>query len=278
MPDSWDPEFSERSLLFEPLRLAAKALRASSWPGTEDLNRVLASMAEPILAASGKPLRFVEQASRPQRPEDRFEPRIFLRGEVQFRARAWHDLFNALVWLTFPAAKAALNRRHYTEGERQRDLGAANRGPVQDALTLFDESGIIVAVSNPELAALLADFQWQELFWRRRAEVASAMRFCIFGQALYEKALAPFSGVTGRAAIVDVDRDFFGLPDRERLSLLDRKLAARINDAACFARPRELPPLPILGIPGWDENNARQDYYDDTRYFRPAPAMRRKPA
>jgi hypothetical protein len=42
---------------------------------------------------------------------------------------------------------------------------------------------------------------------------------------------------------------------------------------------RNLPPLPILGIPGWDPSNAREEYYDDAAQFRPGrsnePALRK---
>jgi hypothetical protein len=41
-----------------------------------------------------------------------YEARIWARGEVATRPGNWHDFFNALVWLTFPLAKAALNARH----------------------------------------------------------------------------------------------------------------------------------------------------------------------
>ena len=272
MADLWDPEFAGRSPLFEPLRPVAEAFRTSCWPGTADLNRALVS-GKPILNANGLPLRFIDQLPRPQCPEDKFEPRIFHRGEVQFRACFWHDFFNALVWMTFPACKAALNRRHVIEIERQRAAGAANRGPVQDALTLFDEGGLIVAVSNPALTRLLLDFQWTELFWHRRSEIAVSMVFFVFGHALYEKALAPFSGVTGRAVVVEVDANFSGLSHGAQHALLDRQVAARINDRACFLTTRELAPVPVFGIPGWDENNARREYYDNTLYFRPAPRV-----
>jgi hypothetical protein len=41
-----------------------------------------------------------------------YEMRIWARGEVVTRPDNWHDFFNALVWCTFPLAKAALNARH----------------------------------------------------------------------------------------------------------------------------------------------------------------------
>jgi hypothetical protein len=48
--------------------------------------------------------------------------------------------------------------------------GAA-RGTTRDALTHFDECGIVVLSSQPELLDLLRDFRWKALFVERRADV-----------------------------------------------------------------------------------------------------------
>jgi len=262
----WDPDFCARSPMFDPLREAAAGLRTPYWPACADLNRVAAALG--ITTGGGRQLTFVEQAARTATFEDKYEPRIFLRGEAQFRACNWHDLLNALVWLAFPAAKSALNARHFRELERQQVGGAPNRGPAQDALTLFDEGGVIVAAADAELAALLVGFEWKELFWRRREAVLRSMRFYLFGHALYEKALAPFAGVTGRGVIFDVESRFFEAPLAEQLSTLDARLASRIGHE--FATTRELAPVPLLGVPGWCDENRDERYYDDTSYFRPA--------
>jgi hypothetical protein len=195
-----------------------------------------------------------------------------LRGEVQMRERNWHDLFNALVWLTFPRAKAALNRRHYEALCVQRAAGRANRGPSQDALTLFDEGGVIVATTAPVLAELLRGHEWKTLFWRRRAELAGAMAFYLFGHALYEKALQPFAGVTGRGVIFAVDETFFVRDPGGRMEELDARLAELAGDPQGFRATRELAAVPILGVPGWCADNAQEVYYDNTDYFRPPPA------
>lgn len=50
---------------------------------------------------------------------------------------------------------------------------------------------------------------------------------------------------------------------------LDAHLARRIAGHAAL-RPADLPPLPVLGVPGWDARNAEAAFYDDTAYFRPA--------
>ena len=69
-----------------------------------------------------------------------YEERIFRTGEVATRPGSWHDLFNALAWLAFPRAKAALNRLHHDELARRGDGPA--RGTVRDVATLFDRNRI----------------------------------------------------------------------------------------------------------------------------------------
>jgi hypothetical protein len=270
---AWKPDFADASPVFMPLRTAVCELHAAVWPGCADFNRVLATRATPILNACGQRLRFVEQAARATAFEDKYEPRIFLRGEVQLRAGDWHDVFNALVWLTYPRAKAALNESHFRALERQREHGKRNRGPAQDALTLFDESGVVVIFSDRELGELLARHAWKELFWRRRAETAQQMRFFLFGHGLYAKMLRPFEGVTGRGLMCDVTPDFMTLTPAQQIEYLDLRIAARIANAAHPLAARELAPVPLLGIPGWCDGNGSESYYDNTAYFRPPPAL-----
>ncbi len=271
----WNPAFADCAPPFEPVRETARQLRTSAWPGCEDFNRLLALRAVPAVNAAGRAVRFVMQAARPGKFEDKYEPRIFLRGEVQFRAGDWHDVFNALAWLTFPRAKAALNAGHYCALERQRASGAGNRAPVQDALTLLDESGVIVATSDAALGGLLASHEWTELFWNRRAEVAQHMRFYLFGHGLGEKMLRPFIGVTGRGLVCEVPRGFMALPLARQLAEMDGKIAARIGSVQSPLATRDLTPVPLLGIPDWCPDNEDERYYNNAAYFRPkSPGLR----
>ncbi|HWN30812.1 MAG TPA: DUF3025 domain-containing protein, partial [Burkholderiales bacterium] len=126
--------------MFEPLKPAGLGFsKLSNWPTVDDCQRMLAG--KEITNAAGLPLRFVSQSARTGKPEDKYEARIYLQGEVQVRNENWHDLFNVLVWLTFPKSKAALNRRHFLAASESGEKDEKNRGPVQDALTLFDEGG-----------------------------------------------------------------------------------------------------------------------------------------
>jgi hypothetical protein len=267
MSEGWDAAFCDRSPMLEPLRAAAAALACADWPTCGDLNRAAAERS--LRSGGGRALRFVDQQPSQTVFEAGYEPRIYLAGEVQSRPRDWHDVFNALVWLTFPEAKAALNARHFSAAQAQRARGTSERGPVRDALTLFDEGGVIVACAGPALATLLAGFQWKELFWRRRSELERCMRFYVFGHALLHKALHPFTGVTGRGVIVDVSVDFFGQPLAGQLAALDSRLAQHILAEERFRSTRELVVVPVLGVPGWCADNERESYYDNIDYFRP---------
>lgn len=267
--DEWFSDFLMRSPMFEPLRPLGAALRSPQWPTLDDLQRLADAREPQLLTRSGAPLRFVEQAGKAAGFEDKYEARIYLKGEVQIRAARWHDLFNALVWLTFPLAKAVLNERHYFALRQHHARGDPDRGPVRDALTLFDEGGLIVVASDDELLAQIREFRWKELFWRNRARVRSEMRFFLFGHALYEKALRPFMGITGRGLLFQVEPDFLSSPTALQMEQIDAMLERHLLDAGALKSTRELAPLPILGVPGWCADNEREQYYDNTDYFRP---------
>jgi len=268
MTEQWDPDFLARSPMFEPLRAQAGAFGAE-WPGLADLQRLLDARDPPVRNAGGKPLQLVPQGRRRRALEDKHEARTFLAGELQVRERSWHDLFNLLAWLAFPRAKAALNARHYAALMVQRAAGAANRGPAQDALTLFDEGGVIVASCDDQLLRMLSEFRWKELFWHRRYEARSQMRFNLFGHALYEKALRPFTGITGRGVVLKVEPEWLGAPLPERIAWLDARITTYIADPGNLRATRELAVVPVLGVPGWCADNESESYYDDLDYFRP---------
>jgi len=251
--------------IFAPLASALARLPAGRWPTAEELS----AAAEGIATGGGRPLRFVAPARIRSRERIPYELKIARTGEVETRPESWHDLFNALAWIAFPRTKARLNAEHAAILARGGEREARRRGPERDALTLFDESGVLVACASPELARLAAGHEWKALFWTRRAELAARMEFLAFGHALHEQALDPFPGLVARAVFVAVDEGHFALPRAARVDRVDALAAAHFASRANFASPRAMPPLPILGIPGWHPDNAREAYYDDASHFRP---------
>jgi hypothetical protein len=238
-------------------------LPADRWPDIKDWN-TLAEQRD-VRNARGLPLRFVEAAPGKVAALD-FERRILDAGEVQTRAENWHDAFHACTWLLFPRAKARINALHMEAGA---GLSPNKRSPLRDLLTLFDESGMVIACAESALAGLLARFQWHALFWEQRARVQGAMDFLIFGHALFEHCHALRDGVTAKGMVVAVEPGYFSLPLERRIEFLDAALAARFTNASQFAGPRDLQPLPVKGIPGWAAENSNPAYYLDERQFRP---------
>lgn len=264
----WSREALLQSPLFAPLHPVIAMLKADSFPSLRDCNVLLEEHFPTIAVQNGTPLRFVESDGGRLPFEAQYEPRCYLRGEVQVRERNWHDLLNALVWLTFPGAKAAINARHYAALTGGDNGAGSQRGAVRDMNTLFDESGVIVACADSELAALLRSFRWKELFWQQRERIEHSMGFYLFGHGLYEKALDPYTGLAGQGLMLAVAPEFFAWPPAQQRAHLDILLTAYLNDPLHCRSTRELDPVPLLGVPGWSANNERGTYYDNADYFR----------
>lgn len=206
---------------------------------------------EKIQTESGKQVRFV-----PPAPSDPYyEVHLFETGQVRTRPGSRHDLFNALAWFAFPKTKARINAMHAAEipGE------GGKRGRLRDLLTIFDEGGAIVAC-GAEVAELARRAQWRELFVERHRD----LRIVVIGHAVLEQALAqagaPRLGLTCKVVFADPAQD------------LDAQAADWL--ATRGASPRDLPPLPVLGYPGWHPGSGQPDFYSDERYFRPPPRDR----
>jgi hypothetical protein len=265
----WDREALLQSPLFAPLHPILACLDTTGFPTLQGCNTLLAARQSPITVQSGMPLRFVAQQRGKLPFESQYEPRCYLKGEVQMRENNWHDLLNALVWLTFPKTKAILNARHYHALVVERTSGKTGRGAMRDANTLLDESGVIVVYAEAELAELLRDFQWQELFWQRREQVRAGMGFYLFGHGLYEKVQRPYVGITGQGLLLAVEPVFFSWPMMKQLTHLDNQLAVYLAKPEHCLSTRDLSPVPLLGVPGWTADNDNAAYYNNTDYFRP---------
>lgn len=193
-----------------------------------------------------------------------YELHIHTQGVVPTRSCNWHDLYNALIWSLFPASKQAMNGAHMAA------LGAGQgRGPRRDALTLFDECGVLLVTEDSAVFAELNTHQWSALLWlRRRQWLDGQVRPYLFGHALYESLHQPFTGLCAKVLGVVVDADFTQRPLAERYRLLDLRLAQAIASGQVLHSPRWLAPLPLLGIPGAVAANAEAGYYCGDQ-FRP---------
>lgn len=202
--------------------------------------------------AGAGPVRFVPQEHLPAGvPYEQF---IFETGQCPVRP-GLHDFFNALVWLQFPRAKAALNRLQAAEIARA-GVGA-RRGPVRDAITVFDENGALLQ-APPALWAALQERAWRRLFVELRPLWAQA-RLRIFGHALLEQLAVPRKGLTAHVWRADAALDSG--------AAADAWLAVQCTPDTLAAKP--FTPLPVLGVPGWWAANENFSFYDDSLVFRP---------
>ncbi|MBL8500059.1 MAG: DUF3025 domain-containing protein [Nitrosomonas sp.] len=269
----WNPDFIELSPIFKPfLYLQSNFKNQQSWPEPDDLNKLCALQSREMLTRSGKPVSFVPQLPGKLDAEQRYESGIYLTGQVPTRVKNWHDFFNALVWQIFPHAKSALNQLHYQAQLVELSNQDRNRCKLRDAATLFDESGVIVACSQAALIQLIRDFEWKELFWRQRKAVLSSMRFFVFGHGLYEKALNPYAGMTGKAVIFNVPEVFFAQDLPVQLCAIDAMLELYLLQT--LSSSSDLVPVPLLGYPGWIGDNDSEVYYENKQYFRDRPKLR----
>jgi hypothetical protein len=251
----WDPAFTGRNAILATLNGLIPAA-ADHWPSATELNRQLADRL---------PVRFID--------DDEFNKlgcyyeQAVARGLVPTRPANWHDFFGALIWYLFPRTKALLNRLHMADIAAH---GARQRTPRRDRVTHFDECGLVLAVTGgEEITALLREHDWQGLFLHHRARWGRDWQPFVFGHALYEQALAPFVGLTGKCVVLEMEPAFFALAPADRQARLDIRLAERLEQDALFDRPRPLLPLPLLGIPGWWPANEDPGFYQNRDYFRP---------
>lgn len=243
--DLTQPWFAPWAPWLAPLR--AELLQGASV--TLALNRALDTMSAGHVAHG---LRFVPQTELPV--GESYEAFISRTGCVPTRDNL-HDLLNGVCWLRFAAIKRRLNALQSAEIGR---LGVgATRGPLRDALTLFDENAALLSGPEP-LRQALSDRDWQTLFVQHRP-LWSQARLTLFGHALLEKMLQPYDSITAHVWWVGTDAD----PGAS----LDASVAKALSAESLSARTHL--PLPVMGIPGWSAANHDPAFYLNTQVFRP---------
>lgn len=184
--------------------------------------------------------RFVPQAELPEGAA--YETFIDRTGQVPTRENL-HDLFNGLVWRGQTPLKRQLNRLQADEIERH-GIGP-RRGPVRDALTLFDEFGALWRDPPAPLVDALRRRDWLALFVTHR-DAWVAHEPVVFGHALLEQlAVTPRKSLTAHVALGD-------------------PMAWSRSDWAS----KPFMPMPLLGLPGWCAGNDDPTFYTDKQVFR----------
>jgi Protein of unknown function (DUF3025) len=225
----FDPRFLARHPLLWPLERAARAfIDVADWPAVESWTAVFD-------AAVAAPVGFTVASPRPRGGRRRrfdhgrlYDASIVERGVVPSRERHWHDFLNALVWGTFPRAKAALHRRQRAMLAARIDQRAprlpAHRTREQDGLAMIDEGGVI-ALEAPACELLL-----------------------VFGHALYEGFVLGVPDMTARMVRLPVST-----LDANPIAQADSLLAARLADPTFSTLPEALPRVfvPDTASVGW---------------------------
>lgn len=222
-------------------------LVAPDWPEVAALNA--------RLPLPGR--RFVEQDAELLGDGLHYEVRIAEQGAIATRPRNWHDLFNALVWARYTGIKHALNARQCLHVAA---MGPSRRNRAQQALTQFDEGGVIVRVADPALLGAWDRHDWLGLFhagagdWHEGRIAIAA----VIGHALLEQALLPGRLPVGKCLVVQAGDD----------AEVVARVEAAIAQGQVLADPLELRPLPLAGVPGWHPSQDAA-HYADVGYFRP---------
>lgn len=232
--------------LFAGFNAYTEWMTAPDWPGIDVLN---AGMSVPDRC-------FVAQDALLLGDGLHYEQRI-LQGRIATRLHNWHDLFNAMIWARHPGIKLALNAQQCRHIEQ---MGPVERNRAQQALTQFDETGVIVRVRDASLLSAWDQHDWATLFhthaahWRN-GDIAIA---AVIGHALMEQMLVPGRLLVGKCLVVQGEDDVVCVA----------RVAEAIRASDVLAAPAELRPLPLAGIPGWHQ---RQDlgFYAQADYFRP---------
>jgi hypothetical protein len=222
------------------------------------------------------PKRCVAQAELPSGMA--YEQFIYDTGTIPTRTLAgsngaMHDACNALMWVHYPRSKAVLNALQAA------DIKAhgiqSRRGAVRDALTLLDESALILAYpAGDALPHQLANRHWLELLHTRRSDwlagddaQAARIQPYLFGHAVLQKLQAPYPAITAQVWLLPYQH----LDEVVDIAAVDSLFAASLEVASQQGAitPQTLLPLPVLGIPAFWADNSLAQFYENIQVFRP---------
>jgi len=217
-----------------------------------------------VVVADGEVPRFVLPPTRALGAIE-FERRVVEQNELVVRPDNLHDLMNALIWLTFPRTKRAISEAHVALGVT---TDGKTRPRRRDVLTLFDEAGIVLLSQRDDLKRLHEAHEWRALFVDHRQDFVRDVRPILFGHGSLEQLGSnPHRGLTVKALWLPL------LPDSS-LDVIDAWFASTIVDGTLLDATERRLPLPLLGIPGWFNQNQHPHCYDDPEVFRPLRVVR----
>ncbi|RYZ06039.1 MAG: DUF3025 domain-containing protein [Myxococcales bacterium] len=243
-------------------RLRSALEQLDRWPAPESYDELVRLVPQ----GPGVELpRFVTQSRDQLTRVGGYEQHVARLRSVPTRPSNWHDFFNMVVWAHFPKLRWALNALHVDPDVGPKDP-RNGRAPAQNLAATFDESGLLVVSTSEELLADLRELRFKRFFWERRAELGKTTRFWHVGHGTLESLLAAHPGLAAKALLLHVP----ALPTApEGWDTLRFQLDERAADQVSQWRTTRavLDPVPVLGIPGYCDNEAAE-FYDDAQHFR----------
>jgi len=255
--DQWDTSVFHTSPIIRQLSNITRYYSTyTSWPKITDY--------QSLFKLKNVGITPVSQSGHVEIFEDQYEPRVYLKKELQTRTENWHDFFNAMIWMSFPQTKKTLNSLHYKTASN-RDVGT-NRSTLENRITQFDECGAIIVTTNKILLELIRKHQWNELFLEHKESFEDDVKCVVFGHAIFEKALAPYIGMTCHCILVEDEKLLKDIQE-DNYASLDQYLAKLWKYEIAISASR-FNAFPILGIPDyWSDQSI--EFYSNRNYFRP---------
>ena len=262
--DKWSTSVFQSSPIIRQLApLTQFFTHFTSWPEIADYKRVFK---QHLISVTP-----VHQSEKITGFEDQYEPRVYLKKELQTRAHNWHDFFNAMIWLRFQKTKKTLNQLHYLKSNKR--AKGSNRTKLESKITQFDECGAILISKNAHLLNLVKNHQWAALFIDNATHFEKDFHCIIFGHAIYEKALRPYTGLTCHCLMIE-DEHILEDVKNDSYNMLDKYLSKIWRQQETLENIK-FQPFPLLGIPGyWPVQDSK--FYQNKNYFRPAPQQNKK--
>jgi len=254
--DLWSIDHFKSSPIIRQLEKTTQQFNDyKKWPTIEQYQAVFSEFSLDI-----KP---VHQAHEINSFEELYEPRVYLKKELQTRTHNWHDFFNAQIWLNFPKTKKVLNSLHYSASIK-RPKGS-NRSTLENRITQFDECGAILVSSDKALLKLIKEHEWTALFINHRHELSEKLRCIVFGHAIFEKAISPYIGMTCHCLLVE-DEKLLKQAKNKEYSAIDDYLSTKWQKEIAY-NPTKFDAFPVLGLPDYwhDQEN---EFYQNKQYFR----------
>lgn len=264
-PTEWTTEFASEGCFSHLNDLVA----FDEWPKWPSCKALMSLLPYDVENLNNKTIEFTLQDEAEDYSAVAYEEYIFATGKVPTRRNSWHDIFGALSWCLFPTSKAKVNQLHHADIKAN---GTVERSKLRNALTLFDECGVVLVTQNQTLIDALQQHRWQEAFIELRQHWGEASKDGVavynFGHANYEMLTKPFVGLTGKWLVIDASAEVLSLPLNVQYRRVDEKLCALLENGV-LKDNSAMYPLPLLGVPNWYEANNNSEFYQNTEYFRP---------